>query len=997
MAEPAEMLPTSTQLDAFLDALRRADFKIDPDQIGGAQKILLLAHAEADGGLAARRLKTMLAPIVARTPTQQSDFYRRFDGMMAGIVPTPATPVESVGDRAHAAVTTETIRTIPKRRLAFAGIVGAISAIAGGVWLLWPPPAPTPPPIPSEAGTPAAPAGVSVPVKPQPFVTATLYRRAGYEWAQAGLISLPLLLFGGWMGWRWRRRMLWLERRPGTRDADPALVRLPEKDQPLFPATELTAIAPDLRRHLRVPSRDLDVDRTIDETLEAGGSFTPMWQTVPRSPSYLFLIEKDSAHDHVAGILDRAIDRLVDERVAIERYHFRGDPRWLIGGDKGARLEPIADIAARHGDHRLVVFGGGDGFFEPLSDRLDSGVEQALTQWAPRAVLSTKPIESWSWRELALVDGGGFDLATASHSGLRALADRATAEPDRAAEMLEGVVVSMPTRPSLGRRQPQGTHAGAPRQGRKSALLICAARKPRGETDTERFAALLRDWAGFAVRVLRDPERARLIDALVELVRVKSEPDDILLIHFKGDYAPGGEGALFLESQGGVSTTEFARLLGRSSAGHQVIILDGVLSSDRGAVPRGLMWYESSPPSYSCEVIWASEGGPDRGLTGLLADAIEQDLVNAEHEEITFRMLFEAAQARANRLGPAVALRPNYFSPNDAEPSAIIATGSPGWQATHSRAAQPPSTGFDFLADAAAIFWGREVLGSGRLIAPGLVLTAGHVADLAPTRSGWRVSLVRSREASGPFEDPRHDAGLVWRGNNDLALLRVDSHLTPVINPIFASYEEVGSTVNVFACGFPTNLSRDVADFVLQGQLSVTEPLKPYQLSVSNMDRGRMVDISGAAACHLGRNQKLYVLGVVQGLGLGSSGSLLGIARLSRGFEDPEFRGVLADALRAEPSLVVIPVARRLRITGSVQGVGFREWATRTAASLELRGWVRNREDGSVEALAIGPPAFVEAFVDACREGPQGARVAEVTVAQAEDDGSAGFDALPTE
>ena len=49
----------------------------------------------------------------------------------------------------------------------------------------------------------------------------------------------------------------------------------------------------------------------------------------------------------------------------------------------------------------------------------------------------------------------------------------------------------------------------------------------------------------------------------------------------------------------------------------------------------------------------------------------------------------------------------------------------------------------------------------------------------------------------------------------------------------------------------------------------------------------------------------------------------------------------------------------RLRITGRVQGVGYRLWVTRTAASLGVRGWVRNRTDGSVEALVTGAPEAV--------------------------------------
>lgn len=87
----------------------------------------------------------------------------------------------------------------------------------------------------------------------------------------------------------------------------------------------------------------------------------------------------------------------------------------------------------------------------------------------------------------------------------------------------------------------------------------------------------------------------------------------------------------------------------------------------------------------------------------------------------------------------------------------------------------------------------------------------------------------------------------------------------------------------------------------------------------------------------------------------------------------------------------------RLCITGQVQGVGYRLWMTRTAASLGLRGWVRNRTDGGVEALVTGPPEAVAAMIDASRKGPFGAHVTGVTVTPDKDDGSVGFVARPTE
>ena len=86
----------------------------------------------------------------------------------------------------------------------------------------------------------------------------------------------------------------------------------------------------------------------------------------------------------------------------------------------------------------------------------------------------------------------------------------------------------------------------------------------------------------------------------------------------------------------------------------------------------------------------------------------------------------------------------------------------------------------------------------------------------------------------------------------------------------------------------------------------------------------------------------------------------------------------------------------RLRVTGRVQGVGYRAWAMDTARRLGLRGWVRNRADGSVEALVTGEEDAVAAMIEACREGPFAARVRAVAVSDDDDDGSPGFTPKPT-
>ena len=86
--------------------------------------------------------------------------------------------------------------------------------------------------------------------------------------------------------------------------------------------------------------------------------------------------------------------------------------------------------------------------------------------------------------------------------------------------------------------------------------------------------------------------------------------------------------------------------------------------------------------------------------------------------------------------------------------------------------------------------------------------------------------------------------------------------------------------------------------------------------------------------------------------------------------------------MAAQPRTAVI-VARRLVVRGRVQGVGFRHAATRAASEAGVVGWVRNRNDGTVEAFAQGAPAAVEAYADWCRTGPPIARVIAVDVEDA--------------
>jgi len=72
-------------------------------------------------------------------------------------------------------------------------------------------------------------------------------------------------------------------------------------------------------------------------------------------------------------------------------------------------------------------------------------------------------------------------------------------------------------------------------------------------------------------------------------------------------------------------------------------------------------------------------------------------------------------------------------------------------------------------------------------------------------------------------------------------------------------------------------------------------------------------------------------------------------------------------------------IAARVCITGHVQGVWFRAWTVNIARDVCLDGWVRNRTDGTVEAVFCGPEPQVERMITNCSEGPPGASVTDVT------------------
>jgi len=88
-------------------------------------------------------------------------------------------------------------------------------------------------------------------------------------------------------------------------------------------------------------------------------------------------------------------------------------------------------------------------------------------------------------------------------------------------------------------------------------------------------------------------------------------------------------------------------------------------------------------------------------------------------------------------------------------------------------------------------------------------------------------------------------------------------------------------------------------------------------------------------------------------------------------------------------------VAKHLTIRGRVQGVGYRHYIAYKARQFQITGWVRNRADGSVEAIVAGTPDAVNAMLERARRGPPAATVTAFEVADS-DETFERFETLPT-
>ena len=186
----------------------------------------------------------------------------------------------------------------------------------------------------------------------------------------------------------------------------------------------------DLRRPRLVQSRELDVEASLSATLDRAGLFSPVFAFRRTAPEYLVLIDRRSGNDHVARYAEALVAALLQMRIYVDLYYYNGDFRRLFAG-VGVPSITFEEVTGRHPEHRLVIIGAGERFFDPVSGR--------LLPWAARVksiqrriLLTPTPRELWGYREETLQEGLEMPVAVIGSDAISAMADfLAKDEPPR--------------------------------------------------------------------------------------------------------------------------------------------------------------------------------------------------------------------------------------------------------------------------------------------------------------------------------------------------------------------------------------------------------------------------------------------------------------------------------------------------------------------------------------------------------------------------------------
>jgi len=141
------------------------------------------------------------------------------------------------------------------------------------------------------------------------------------------------------------------------------------------------------RKHRLVPSQELNIDATIEKTIQNGGLFSPVYGHIHRSPEYLVLIDRQSLLDHQSYFADALLDTLENQDVYISRFYFDLSPQNCYSDKDRNKPVSINELMMHYPDHRLLIFSNGECLINPLNDKPVDWIDQ-FNAWKNHALIT---------------------------------------------------------------------------------------------------------------------------------------------------------------------------------------------------------------------------------------------------------------------------------------------------------------------------------------------------------------------------------------------------------------------------------------------------------------------------------------------------------------------------------------------------------------------------------------------------------------------------------
>jgi dienelactone hydrolase len=420
--------PERAGLIAFLAELRDAGYAPDPSQAVAIEHLLLLVAAGA-WPRGRNDLGSLLAPVIAHTPTQQADILQRVarwsdvlltNGSLLAVPPqSPLLPVRAPKLASLRAGAIDSVTaTVKRRRLTGrlrilrlpVGFIAAIVAVGFGgafLWYRWV--------MVGQADAPdvfsygerfftifrSSPQTLETQSQLIPISTSVLF----------GFLSLlTFIIFRRWV----TRHRGALGAQASRKPRDLAELNILVSETPLFEGLVTDLASLEFARPRRLVGQELDVEQSLKATAYEAGLIQVVYQERRSTPSYVVLVEEVSRHDHLARLADRLVDRMCDAGVQAERYYIV-NPQVIH--DSTGRTETLEEISRRHSDQRLLVVGPG----EAINDTYGAGLIKALKEdapWSDRSYLVAGRIDARTVRRLT---AESFSIATTTPTGVSAL------------------------------------------------------------------------------------------------------------------------------------------------------------------------------------------------------------------------------------------------------------------------------------------------------------------------------------------------------------------------------------------------------------------------------------------------------------------------------------------------------------------------------------------------------------------------------------------------